>query len=122
MKKIIVTGCNGQLGRAINLELAGNPELEFVNTDVNEKKPEETRNLAFPLAKNRNFSISVGGTFGGSLAVQGAGHNGHQHQRGQQIPWVQADADILRQQPEQRREHHIAHIGGGHLHAGQCHA
>lgn len=31
--------CNrmqGQLGRAINLELAGNPELEFVNTDVNE--------------------------------------------------------------------------------------
>ena len=28
MKKIIVTGCNGQLGRAINLELAGNPELE----------------------------------------------------------------------------------------------
>ena len=36
MKKIIVTGCNGQLGRAINLELAGNPELEFVNTDVNE--------------------------------------------------------------------------------------
>ena len=36
MKKIIVTGCNGQLGRAINKELAGNAELEFVNTDVGE--------------------------------------------------------------------------------------
>lgn len=31
-----MTGCNGQLGRAINLELQGNPELEFVNTDVGE--------------------------------------------------------------------------------------
>lgn len=36
MKKIIVTGCNGQLGRAINLELQGNPQIEFVNTDVGE--------------------------------------------------------------------------------------
>ena len=36
MKKIIVTGCNGQLGRAINLELKSNPEIEFVNTDVAE--------------------------------------------------------------------------------------
>jgi len=36
MKKIIVTGCNGQLGHAINLELQGNPEIEFVNTDVAE--------------------------------------------------------------------------------------
>ncbi len=36
MKKIIVTGCNGQLGRAINLELSGNSNIEFVNTDVAE--------------------------------------------------------------------------------------
>lgn len=35
-EKIIVTGCNGQLGRAINLELQGNSEIEFVNTDVAE--------------------------------------------------------------------------------------
>lgn len=35
-RKIIVTGCNGQLGRAINLVLQGNSELEFVNTDVGE--------------------------------------------------------------------------------------
>lgn len=36
MKKIIVTGCNGQLGRAINKELSGNSDIEFVNTDVAE--------------------------------------------------------------------------------------
>lgn len=36
MKKIIVTGCNGQLGRAINKELAGNTDIQFVNTDVAE--------------------------------------------------------------------------------------
>ncbi|MBP3275121.1 MAG: dTDP-4-dehydrorhamnose reductase [Butyrivibrio sp.] len=33
MEKIIVTGCNGQLGRAINKELAGNG-FELINTDV----------------------------------------------------------------------------------------
>ncbi len=36
MKKIIVTGCNGQLGRAVNLEFQNNGEIEFVNTDVGE--------------------------------------------------------------------------------------
>ena len=34
MKKIIVTGCNGQLGRAINQEYAGDSAYELVNTDV----------------------------------------------------------------------------------------
>ena len=34
MKKIIVTGCNGQLGRAINQVYADNREYECVNTDV----------------------------------------------------------------------------------------
>ena len=34
MKKIIVTGCNGQLGRAINQQYAGSTEYELVNTDV----------------------------------------------------------------------------------------
>lgn len=33
MKKILVTGCNGQLGRAIRAEYAGE-DVEFVNTDV----------------------------------------------------------------------------------------
>lgn len=36
MKKIIVTGCNGQLGRAINQIYANSTEYECVNTDVAE--------------------------------------------------------------------------------------
>lgn len=36
MKKIIVTGCNGQLGRAINKLYQGSTEYECVNTDVGE--------------------------------------------------------------------------------------
>ncbi len=36
MKKIIVTGCNGQLGRAVNKILAADGCYEFINTDVAE--------------------------------------------------------------------------------------
>ncbi|MCM1261821.1 MAG: dTDP-4-dehydrorhamnose reductase [Butyrivibrio sp.] len=36
MKKIIVTGCNGQLGRAVNKHYAGDSTYEFINTDVGE--------------------------------------------------------------------------------------
>ena len=36
MKKLLITGSNGQLGRAINIELAGNSEYELYNTDVAE--------------------------------------------------------------------------------------
>lgn len=36
MKKIIVTGANGQLGRAINLQYADSAEYELINTDVGE--------------------------------------------------------------------------------------
>ena len=32
--KIFVTGCNGQLGRAINLQYKDDPNVAFVNTDV----------------------------------------------------------------------------------------
>lgn len=49
MKKIIVTGCNGQLGRAVNKLYAGNTEYEFVNTDVGEldiTKIDEVMSLA----------------------------------------------------------------------------
>lgn len=34
MKKVIVTGCNGQLGRAINRQYAGSTDYELLNTDV----------------------------------------------------------------------------------------
>ena len=36
MKKIIVTGCNGQLGRAVNQFYAGREDISFINTDVEE--------------------------------------------------------------------------------------
>lgn len=35
MKKIIVTGCNGQLGRAVNRYCEGSSEYELINTDFN---------------------------------------------------------------------------------------
>lgn len=36
MKKIIVTGCNGQLGRAVNEYYKNASDISFVNTDVTE--------------------------------------------------------------------------------------
>lgn len=36
MKKIIITGCNGQLGREINKFYKDSKDIEFVNTDVAE--------------------------------------------------------------------------------------
>ncbi|MFI3177324.1 MAG: dTDP-4-dehydrorhamnose reductase [Eubacteriales bacterium] len=36
MKKIMVTGCNGQLGRAINEEVKGQQDVVVINTDVQE--------------------------------------------------------------------------------------
>lgn len=36
MRKLMVTGCNGQLGHAINRQYAGSSEYELVNTDVGE--------------------------------------------------------------------------------------
>ena len=36
MKNIIVTGCNGQLGRAINCVMSDQQEFHFINTDVSE--------------------------------------------------------------------------------------
>ncbi len=34
MKKILVTGCNGQLGRAVNVLMGVNTDIEIINTDV----------------------------------------------------------------------------------------
>lgn len=34
MKKILITGCNGQLGRALNQRFANRDDLELINTDV----------------------------------------------------------------------------------------
>ncbi len=37
-KKLIITGCNGQLGRAVNRVLAGNTDYELINTDINAQR------------------------------------------------------------------------------------
>ena len=34
MKKVLITGCNGQLGRALNTLLADKKDIEIINTDV----------------------------------------------------------------------------------------
>ena len=34
MKKLLITGCNGQLGRALNALYEGSREYELINTDV----------------------------------------------------------------------------------------
>ena len=34
MKRIIITGCNGQLGREINRLYDGRRDIELINTDV----------------------------------------------------------------------------------------
>lgn len=36
MKKIMITGCNGQLGREMNRFYAGSTDIELINTDVDE--------------------------------------------------------------------------------------
>ncbi len=36
--RIMITGANGQLGRALNIELGGDPDIEIVNTDVGQEK------------------------------------------------------------------------------------
>ena len=36
MKKIFITGANGQLGRAVNARYANHKEIELINTDVAE--------------------------------------------------------------------------------------
>ena len=34
LKKILITGCNGQLGRALNQFYAKHPDIQLINTDV----------------------------------------------------------------------------------------
>ena len=57
MKKIIVTGCNGQLGRAVNQQYAGSTEYELVNTDVAEL--DITSRNAIRRMVNDNHMLSI---------------------------------------------------------------
>ena len=55
-KKIIVTGCNGQLGRAVNQFYAGRDDISFVNTDVDELDISNV-DAVMALAKEKNVEV-----------------------------------------------------------------
>lgn len=57
MKKLIITGCNGQLGRAMNKELEGGGEYELVNTDVAELDITNLDEVIAFVEKERPYAI-----------------------------------------------------------------
>ena len=57
MKKLIITGCNGQLGRAMNKELEGNIEYELVNTDVAELDITNLEEVVAFVEKEKPYAI-----------------------------------------------------------------
>lgn len=57
MKRIIVTGCNGQLGRAVNAFYAGNNEIELINTDVDELDITNLEAVMDMVAKEQPYAI-----------------------------------------------------------------
>ena len=57
MKKLIVTGCNGQLGRAINKLLEGSTEYTCVNTDVAELDITNLEAVRELVAKEKPYAI-----------------------------------------------------------------
>jgi dTDP-4-dehydrorhamnose reductase len=57
MKKIIVTGCNGQLGRAINVVYAGDSEYELINTDVEQLDITNVEAVMNFVADNQPYAI-----------------------------------------------------------------
>ena len=62
MEKIIVTGCNGQLGRAINKELANSDKYEIINSDVFEGEgiiPLDITNVDAVLKMAREYKPSA---------------------------------------------------------------
>ena len=75
MKKIIVTGCNGQLGRAINACYAESTEYELVNTDVEDLDITDVDAvLASAAVKARAMSCSSAGK--ASTSRPGTWHRG----------------------------------------------
>ena len=51
-----------------------------------------------------------------ALSAQGLVHDHHDHEACQQEPGEQRDADVLREQTEQRRHEHGTRVGERHLH------
>ncbi len=57
MKTLIITGCNGQLGRAINKELEGSSEYKLVNTDVEELDITDVNAVLAFVREHRPYAI-----------------------------------------------------------------
>ncbi len=57
MKKIIVTGCNGQLGREINRFYKDNADIELINTDVDELDITDVEAVVAFCKKNEPYAI-----------------------------------------------------------------
>lgn len=57
MKKILITGCNGQLGRALNQRFAGRNDLELINTDVEQLDITNIESVMALIEKERPYAI-----------------------------------------------------------------
>ena len=57
MKKILITGCNGQLGRALNQRFAGREDLELVNTDVEQLDITDIEKVLELVEKEKPYAI-----------------------------------------------------------------
>lgn len=55
--KILITGCNGQLGKAINKLYAGNTEVELINTDVAELDITNVEATLSLIKENKPYAI-----------------------------------------------------------------
>ena len=57
MKKILITGCNGQLGRALNIRFAGREDLELINTDVEQLDITNIESVMALVEKEQPYAI-----------------------------------------------------------------
>ncbi len=57
MKKILITGCNGQLGRALSQVLAGNDEYELIKTDVEDLDITDIRSVMKTVCDTKPYAI-----------------------------------------------------------------
>lgn len=57
MKKLLITGCNGQLGRALNKRFAGRDDLELINTDVEQLDITDIESVMALVEKERPYAI-----------------------------------------------------------------
>ena len=73
MKKIFITGCNGQLGRAINVKYANNTDVELVNTDVAELDITNVDSVVSMIRDIKPYAMLYVNRFDEILSLFGAG-------------------------------------------------